>query len=284
MPLKPLPVLAGARTVGPADLVRLFHRAQLQRARALAREMALDGGTWLCNPDLQPLADANCVLDAAVDPGGDVAEWVARVDALTVENPVRGWTVNPSLPPDRTAPLTDHLARAGWEPRSLDVLHLGRLRTRADLRPAVGLTVIPARAAYGPFRRLMDDRFADHVRAEAAVLALDDPHVDALLALRGGVPVAAVALLGDGEVGTVTDLYVSPTERGWGTGRLLLDRALEASGRSGHKHVLAGVEPGATRLFTAVGFEAVGQWVQYVRRADGQTSVPPMARVVAVPT
>ena len=266
MPPTPLRVLAAPRTAGPTDLVRLFHRAQLQQSRALAEEVALDGATWLSNRDLQPLAAANCVLDAALDPGTTAAEFVATVDRLASDSPVRGWTLNPSMPPERTMPLSDHLVAAGWVPRALDVLHLAHLRpTVIDLRPPPGLTVIPARAAYGPFRRLMGDRYDTEVQTEAAVLTLDDPHLDALLALRAGVPVAAVSLLGDGEVGTVTDLYVAPPERRRGTGRLLLARALEAGSRSGHKHVLAGVEPGATGLFAAVGFEAVGRWIQYQR-------------------
>ncbi len=257
-----LPVSAARPAASAADLVRLFHRAQLQRARAIAEETVLDGSTWLHNPDLQPLPDANCVLDAAIDPGSTAAELMAEVDRLSVDCPVRGWTVNPSLPRDRTNPLVDHLTHAGWVPHPLDVLHLSRVKGTAG--PVASLTVIPARAAYGPLRRLMDDRFGDR-RADATIQSIDDPHLDVWLALRNGGPVAVVSLLNDGEVGTVTDLFVVPSERKRGIGRLLLGRAFEASGRSGHRHVLAGVEPGRTGLFAAVGFETVGQWVRYER-------------------
>ena len=254
-----LPVSAAPPT---ADLVRLFHRAQLQRARAVAEEVAIDGGTWLHNRDLQPLGDANCVLDAAVDPGQTAVALVAEVNRLSADCPVRRWTLNPSLPADRTRPLAEHLTRSGWVPNPLDVLHLSRLT--GTPRPAGDLTVIPARAAYGPFRRLMDDRYGD-ARATAAVQSLDDPHLDAWLALRDGTAVAVVSLLNDGEAGTVTDLYVSPPQRGRGVGGAMLGRALESAGRSGHRHVLAGAAAGG--LFAAVGFRVVGQWVRYEREA-----------------
>ena len=113
----------------------------------------------------------------------------------------------------------------------------------------------------------MADRFSDPAARDAAMLHLDDPHVDAWLALRAGRPVAAVSLLNDGDVGCVRDLYVTPAARGRGIGRLLLDRALESAARSGHRHVLAGVAPGGTGLFAAAGFEPVGRWVRY-ERAD----------------
>ena len=262
--MPPLTILPAAASVGPSDLVRLFHRAQLQRSRAVAEEVHVDAGTWLRNRELQPLPIANCLLDAALEPGGDPAPVVAEVTAAAGDCPVRGWTLNPSLPVDRTAPLADELARAGWVPRSSAVLRLRQLSS-IDPRPPAGVTVVPARAAYGPVRRLSADRFATAAEVEAAVLALDDPHLDGWVALRDGRAVATVGLLTDGEVGTVTDLYVTPAERGRGVGRHLLRRALETGGRAGHRHVLAGAAPGAAGVLTGVGFEPVGTWVQFVQ-------------------
>ncbi len=262
MPPLPLPVFAAPPVVGPADLVRLFHRSQLIWSRGVAEEVAVDGGTWLHNRDLQPLPTANCVLDAALDPGQPVEAWVRRLEAATAGCPVRGWTLNPSLPAERTAALADHLARGGRQATTLDVLHLARQRPAPAA--ADGLTVLPTRAALGPFRRLMVDLHGPGPAADAAELHLDDPHLDAYLALRDGVAVATVGLLNAGDVGSVRDLYVAPPERGRGTGRTMLARALEAAGRSGHRHVLAGVPPAATGLFAAAGFRVVGQWVQYV--------------------
>ncbi len=258
-------LLAAAAGVGTSDLVRLFHRSQLLWGRTVAEEVLLEVGTWLHNRDL-PLADANCVLDAGLEPGGDPAAAVAAVGELAGDCPCRGWTPNPSLPADRTVPLVNHLLRAGWVPKPLDVLHLSRVRLQPDPAPA-GLTVLPTRAAYGPFRQLVEAR-SGPLAAELAVLRLDDPHLESMTALRAGVGVATVGIQGAGEVGTVRDLYVTPSDRGRGLGRLMLGRALDASGRSGHRHVLAGVPPGSTGLFAAAGFVAVGRWVQYVRPDD----------------
>jgi GNAT superfamily N-acetyltransferase len=259
----PLPVLAAPPTAGPDDLVRRFHRARHQQARILGDETVVDGGTWIHNPDLQPLPDANCVLDAAVDPGSTAVELVTVVAHLSANCPVRAWTLNPSLPADRTQPLADHLAHHGWVPHVWDVLHLPRLIT-ATIAAVGGVTVIPARAAYGPLRQLWDGRFGD-ARVDAALMSLDDPHLDGWVALRNGNAVAAVSMLNDGETGIVTDLYVSPGERRQGLGRMMLGRALEASGRSGHRHVLAGVRSGEAGLFPVVGFRPVGRWVRFER-------------------
>ena len=201
----------------PGDPVRLFHRAQLQLARAIATEAELAVGTWLHNADLQPLAAANAVLDAALPPGVDAASAVADADAAAGNCPIQSWTVNPSLPAERTAPLAAHLARSGWTAVTADVLRLSRLTPAANA--PTDLTILPVRSAYGPFRRLMADRFATAVEADAAELQLDDPHLDAWLALRAGAAVATVALLTDGEVGTVSDLYVAPPRPRPGVGR-----------------------------------------------------------------
>ena len=112
MPTTPLRVVAAPPA---ADAVRLFHRSQLQWARGVAEEVPVDGGTWLRNPDLQPLADANCVLDAALDPGETVAAWADRFAAIAVDCPVARVDVEPVVGgrphgPDRRTPDPDRLA------------------------------------------------------------------------------------------------------------------------------------------------------------------------------
>ena len=260
--MPPLPVLPPARS----DPLRLFHRAMLQRSRAVAAdEVTLTGGTWLRNPAL-PLPAANCVLDASIDPGGDPAAVVAQ--AADAHCPVRGWTLNPSLSPDRTAPLAEYLLRTGWHPAPLHVLRLDRL-TAGERTLAADVTIVPTRSAYGPFRRLMADRFATAVEAEAAELLLDDAHVDAWVALRAGRPVAAVSLLNDGQTGTITDLYAAAAHAD--LAGPMLRRAAEAAGRAGHALLLAAAADVAA--YAAVGFTPVGQWVQYVRPAASRAPV-----------
>jgi GNAT superfamily N-acetyltransferase len=267
MSRSPLRVLPSTPAAGPADWVRLFCRAQLQLARAVGEEQLLDGLTWIHSRDFQPRPEANCVLDAAVDPGGDPAVLLAEADAAAGDCPVRRWTLNPSLPPDRTVPLAEHLTRSGWTANPLDVLRLSRHRTpTATHHPS--LTVIPARAAFGPFRALMAGRFDDAAAVDVAMLQVDDPHVDAWVALQDGAAVASVGLLNDGETGTVIDVFVAPPHRATGIGRHLLARTLDAAARTGHRHVLAGVRRGSTGLFTAMGFDPVGQWTAYERAGD----------------
>ena len=202
------------------------------------------------------------MLDATVEPGRDPADLVAEVDALAVNCPVQGWTVNPSSPADRTGPLIEHLTRTGWTPTAVDVMHLRQLRTSLDPTAPAGLTVVPVRAAYGPFRQMTAARTTTSMAVDVAELRFDDAHLDGWVAIESGRAIATVAMLTDGDVATVTDLYVAPPHRGRGVGRLMLARALEVGGRAGHRHVLAA---GPADVLTSVGFETVGRWVQYVR-------------------
>jgi len=135
------------------------------------------------------------------------------------------------------------------------------------------LQIIPARASFAHTRRLIEESAADWNHADqiadVEILHLDDPHTDALLALRDGRPVAYVAVLSVGDVGAGNDLFVAKDFRGQGIGRTMVSRALEICARSQFRHVFLHVRPElkqAIQLYEACGFRKIGDAVAYLKQ------------------
>ena len=268
----PLPILNLPPESSPADLLRYFHRTALRRAEALAEAVPLDAGRAIANPALADLAEANQVRDAAVPPGASPGEAVAEVERYFMSQGTRcrQWVLNPSAGDAATGPLADYLVAHGHRPHQTDVFHLGGV-TAPPPAALPGFTIIPARAGY----RLLDAlsvkasvEFGPPTkqRAEAMMLRFDDPHVDGLLALRDGVPAAAVGVLAVGDLGLIQDLYVAEDFRRQGVGRAMLGRALEVCARSVFKHVFAETEAGdagTRKLLGEAGFKKAGETVAY---------------------
>ena len=109
------------------------------------------------------------------------------------------------------------------------------------------------------------------------MLHLDDPHWDALIALKDGTAVARAGVLAVGEVGLVEHVFVSPRFRRQGIGRTMMSRALEICARSLFKHILLGVAADnapAVGLYRPLGFGRVGQSVSYRDAAAGSMTPP----------
>src|SRR2546427_7768610 len=219
----PLPILQTSNDLTPSDLVRLFHRTELHWVRHVGEEAQLDAGTAFTNPLLSNVPNANGMLDATlpegVAPEAAVEEVEAHFAALGVR--CRRWVFNPAAPAARTQPLVEHLLSRGHRADPLDILHLAG-RPAGAVRETPGLTIIPARASYRHTRALADEAFArrnDPQFAEAEMLHLDDPHWDALLALRNGTAVAQAGVLAVGEIGRIDQVYVSEPFRRQGIGK-----------------------------------------------------------------
>lgn len=264
----PLPVLQISPRSGE-DLVRLFHRTELHWARHLGEEISLAVGTAFTNPQLPSVHNANRILDAALPEGMSPEEAMREVEDHYREQGTRcrQWVINPAAPATATGPLAEHLRAAGFKPRAADILHLdGR---PAPIEETAGLTIIPARASFRHSRTLAEEaamQWNEPQVAEARLMHLDDPHWDALLALRDGQPVGAIGVLSAGDIGRIDDLFVTEPARRQGIGRTLMSRALEICARSLFKHVLLSVDPenaAAVALYAQIGFRRVGEIVGY---------------------
>jgi GNAT superfamily N-acetyltransferase len=256
----PLPVLQYNPQPKPGDLIRLFHQSQLEWARHLGEETELDFGRWISNPDLPDSPVANALLDAYLIPGITPP----HIADLLVEKRCRCCTINPSFAGNA---IIDELSARGWISRPTDILYRQRV-VSPTFSPRGDLTIIPARAGYRLYQQLMTERgeIGSSESTDAALLHLDDYHLDMLLALRAGKPVGSIGVLSFGEVGTVRDWYVSESARSTGVGITLLERAMEIAARGILRHVMIGLattDHTARGLCTAFGFESIGQWVSW---------------------
>lgn len=267
-----LPIIKTTGQASQADLVRLYHRTELHWTRHLGEETQLDVGTAIVNPELAAVQDANCILDAAVPEDGNVDDAILEAEAHFASQGVQcaKWVLNPSVPAERTQLLADRLIASGFTTGSYDILHLAG-QPVGRIQEIGGLTIIPARASFRHARQLADEWAAAYSvpqLADAAMLHLEDPHVDALLALKDGVAIAMVAVLSVGDMGCIEDLFVSEAHRRQGIGRTMMSRAMEICARSLFKQVFIGVDPSndaAVRLYGEFGFKRVGNYVWYRR-------------------
>ncbi|HEY7117653.1 MAG TPA: GNAT family N-acetyltransferase [Tepidisphaeraceae bacterium] len=273
-----LPILEVRHEPSETDLVRLFHRTEAMWVGHLADGESLDVGTAYANGSLSRVWDANNVRDASLAGEATPQQAVAAAQAHYASRGTRCayWVMNPSAGPEQTQPLIDHLVAGGHRAQSDDILYLRR--TPAQAIPEVAdLKIIPARASYRHVRRLVEEKTAERWPADADQLVdahlrhLDDPHVDALLALRGERPVAFLGVLAVGELGRIESVYVSAEFRGRGIGRVMMARGLEICARSLFKHVYILAEPAngaAQSLYQGFGFEKIGEVMSYRAAVD----------------
>jgi ribosomal protein S18 acetylase RimI-like enzyme len=266
----PLPILQVRIEPSEADLLRLFHRCDATWIGAVAEGTQLECGTAYTNAALASVWDANTVRDAALPEGMTAAAAVAEVDAHYAGRGVccAYWVMNPSAPEIQTRPLAEYLLASGRHVVRDDIFYLRKIPAGV-LAPVAGLTIIPARASYRHSRELAGEGLEEanaQERIEGRMQHLDDPHYDALLALKGDRPVAQVGVLAVGELALIQAVYVSPDFRRQGIGRTMMVRALEICARSLFKHVFLSTEPGnvaARGLYAGMGFVKLGELMRY---------------------
>jgi ribosomal protein S18 acetylase RimI-like enzyme len=261
----PLPILNTARDArSPSDFVRLFHQTENRWCQHLGEEEQLDVGMAYTNPRLPRVYDANKVTDVSLPEGMTAEEAFEQVRAHYAERKVEcySWTINPSIAESQTKPLVDLLVARGHRAESTNLMVLDRVPP-IRMPEVAGVKIIPARASFKHARMLFEEnaaRWDEPEVAEANMLHLDDPHWDALLALKDGQPVAHVGVLAVGEVGRIDNVYVAESHRRQGLGLLMMSRALEICARSVFKHVMLSVGPTnapAVSLYAKVGFRKV---------------------------
>lgn len=269
-PTMSLPILHSKHAPSRADLVRLFHQTESRWSQHLADEQQLEIGTAFTNPQLATVYDANNVRDVALPEGMTPEAAVELVGDYYGQRQVSCayWTMNPSAAESATKPMVEYLISAGYRVNTADILLMSHM-PRDRVAEASGLTIIPARASYRHTRMLAEESaqcWGAPQLADAWMLHLDDPHWDALLAMKDGVPAAYIGVLEMGEVGRIDEVYVGHAFRRQGIGTTMLSRALELCGRAMFKHVMLSVLPGnaaGLRLYAKFGFERIGEITAY---------------------
>ena len=256
----PLPILSPTDQPTAQTLVRLFHQTETNWLRHLAEEQVLDWGTALFNPQLPQAPQANLIMDARLPTGMEPPEAIAFAQEFYQERGTSLGGLIPS-PSDASEALVNYLLSQGWSVDSREILRLARFPGTFAITAPPDIKIIPARASFRHARQLAEEKSGGNAeQTDAALLHLDDPHVDALLALRDGHAVAGISVLAMGEIGRIEQLYVAEKHRRRHLGTLMVNRALEICARALFKHVLlaSSSEQAAQALFKQSGFEAVG--------------------------
>jgi ribosomal protein S18 acetylase RimI-like enzyme len=276
----PLPILHVSNRATPESLVRYFYQTERHWTQHIGEEAQLDVGTAFTNPQLPLVHDANRVFDVALPEGTTAAEAVELVRQHFAERGTQchQWLLNASARPSQVEPVIEQLQSAGCIKKSQDVLHLHQSPSLATTETLANLKIIPARASFRHVRELFDVWSNEKYSGEEArqltdggLMHLDDPHYDSLLAIENGTAVAHVGVLAVGETGRIEDVYVAPTHRRRGIGRIMLLRALEICARSLFKHVMLSCEPQnepAQSLYRSLGFDKIGEIAWYAAPAQ----------------
>ncbi|MFI5378973.1 MAG: GNAT family N-acetyltransferase [Tepidisphaerales bacterium] len=162
------------------------------------------------------------------------------------------------------ASLARLLESKGYRLELMEVLALphlpaGPLAERGDLQ------IIPARASFRHVRELFAEAEAELGRRQLGDIVeahLDDPHLDALLAIKDGRAVGHAGIFGVGELARLGLFYVAPALRRQGAGRTLLSHMLEIARRALYRHIFAGVIQSKSELaslYQSVGMRKSGE-------------------------
>jgi ribosomal protein S18 acetylase RimI-like enzyme len=177
--------------------------------------------------------------------------------------------MNPSAPSERVDPFVQHMIRLRFTRAAHDIMYLQHM-PQMKAPEVADVKIIPARASFRHARALAEEcaneKWKESQLADAAIMHLDDPHWDALLALKDGTAVAMIGVLAIGQLGRIDDVYVSPEHRRKGIGRVMVSRALEICARSLFKHVFLscdGDNAPAVALYKQLGFTKIGEIVSY---------------------
>ncbi len=173
------------------------------------------------------------------------------------------------------APLEGALVSHDYTRRDLAALVLTQWR---EWEPAPEVRVVPARAARAAYRAtwLADGMVgsADDLalRADAHNERLDDPQLDAVVALVGGRPAGRCALYQVGDICRVLHFAVLAGHEARGTGGALLGHVLALARRLEMRHVYTQVDRRRTQriaFFEQAGFVCDGTLVEFCRAGDG---------------
>ena len=230
----PLVVLSSSHVPSPETLLRLFHQTEQHWLAHGRTEEVLDEGTALLS---ETVGGTSGLIVAAISPAD-----LAKVQQLFE---TRGATL------DFIAFTSAADAFDGWRSETQAIYHLVR---RRPVTGSSAVKLIPARASF---------RHVEQIAPELLV-HLDDPHVDAWLAMGAdGAAVGAVALLTVGETGQIAHLRAAD---GLIQARLL-ERAMEIAARSLLRHVFVTPSVGNQALISAAGFETIGSLTMCYRIA-----------------
>lgn len=230
----------------------------------------------IVNPTLPDIPEANqaCMPDAPAHAGAEIVATVERCFHQCHGRCLRWISAAGPYPGD----LPVALANAGFAKKCWALYSVEKANPRGVRDD---LPIVPARSAFDLLKQFMHDYARAHgepamvatQRAAAARLMLDEPAVDALLALENKRAVGVAYLVKAGQLGFLYDLLVLPDQRGRGVAGTLLAAAFDLAQRSRYLHVtiLRDAHCPQWRAFlTRSGFARIAEHEYFDRPTPGQ--------------
>jgi GNAT superfamily N-acetyltransferase len=159
---------------------------------------------------------------------------------------------------------------------------------REERRPGDDALIVDLhRRGYVPEGTRFGAEFCAYVGETVAEAGLDDPHRGRVwFAERDGAAVGCAALIDRGEQGQLRWVVLLPEGRGFGAGRILVERAIAYSRNRGHYEVFLETTdglPAAMAIYEKLGFELVSDEKAPLWKGDGRLIVMrlPLASVEA---
>ncbi len=248
------------------DIVAHYVRARAELHSIGNESTTLDLGTAICSPALSKLHDANQIVMARVPARATVEACWAEVTTHFRDRGTACFkcTFSPASTESERRPLVDLLRAKGWYESPTDVL----LLRRASVEITGAHRVISARAALKQYEVFVHEAAAsvEPQLGDVAMLRLDDPRWEALVAIVDGRVVARAGVLSMGEVGLIENVRVLDDCQGQGFGKAVMQHAIELCARSQFKHVVLGCDgrnAKAIGLYARLGFDKVGESVSW---------------------
>ncbi|MGC4033346.1 MAG: GNAT family N-acetyltransferase [Tepidisphaeraceae bacterium] len=244
-----LPVMAG-RIASPETLWRRYVDVAFDHALALGEATDVAGGRAVVRH--AALDSKPELVWAELDATGraDMADFVTRIA-------VSGSVISTG------GHASDGVLRAaGWHSIAGQLVRLTNARPATD-KASAGV-ILPARAAMAAVTRWCE------ARTDLDLLShLDDPHYDAFVLLRDGMPLAVAGMQSRGQVGLVCDAFVEPAECRSGLGVAVLNRLVDLAARSQLLDVFAtstNENTAAEAWLNHAGFVPVMPFITYTAR------------------
>ena len=270
-----LPVIDHGREPGLEQLVRALRHGDVLALKTCSESHELGVGTAYFNCSRGEVHLSNVAMDMKLPAGVSGEQAVDEVLEYFAGKGLRCKKMRSG-----GAEWPDELARAiesrGYMAVSRSVYLLKHYQKPVGVHE--GLQIVPGRSVYGQLRKFYEAAAkeeycdSDEVAGQLAGMMidwLDDPRVEVLVGRLAGEIAGVVCLMSLGQVGVVYDVFTLSRFRGKKIATTLMGRVAEQCSRAQYEHVVleALAEGGAGGLYEGLGFERVGDYVQYQKAA-----------------
>ena len=244
------------------DILTAFRHSERALAEQIAEWEALEFGVAFTSPRFPLLPEANQLREVWLAEIDGEAAW-QRAEAFYTDRGLtcRAWTPASG---QSSEPVESLLSANGWKRDETKIFALADWNAAPSATPTI-VRVLPARAMRKAYRATFDESTEEgRQSAEAAMERLNDPDLDAFVAMQDGKPAGRLSYFSVGDIARLTDLHIIKGLDSNQVGANLLDHALQLARRLAPKAVVA-TAPDSEVAFTRHGFVEANQATVFIR-------------------